>query len=302
MVAPAKAMAGRICLVTGASSGIGRATALALAREGATVIGVGRDPGRCGRAQARIVRESGNRQVELWRADLSSQEGIRDLCRRFHERYPRLDLLVNNAGGRFARRLTSDDGLEMTFALNHLGYVLTTLLLLERLRAARGARVVNVASAAHRGCPGIDFEDLNGERDYDGRKAYAQSKLANLLFSYELARRLRGTGVTVNAAAPGNVLTRFCLNNGWRSWLSHLAGSLKSGSLVGAARGAATVIHLARAAELEGKSGGYYADQRELRSSPASYDVAAAGRLWRVSLELTGLADDLPREAVGRLP
>jgi NAD(P)-dependent dehydrogenase (short-subunit alcohol dehydrogenase family) len=207
---------------------------------------------------------------------------------------------VNNAGGRFARRLITTDGLEMTLALNHLGYFHLTLLLLERLRLAGRGRVVNVASAAHHGCPGIDFEDLNGEREYDGGRAYAQSKLANLLFTYELARRLQGGAVTVNAAAPGNVLTRFALNNGWGSWLSHIAGSLKSGTLVGPVRGARTVIHLAGDAELEGRSGGYYADGKEASSSPASHDMAAAGRLWRVSLELTGLPEELTEQGRGR--
>ncbi|WP_224963002.1 SDR family NAD(P)-dependent oxidoreductase [Geomonas subterranea] len=292
-------MTGKICLVTGASSGIGRATALALARGGATLIGVGRDHVRCERSAEGIKRKSGNYRVEFWQADLSRQEEVRALARRFHAVHPRLDLLVNNAGGRFDRRITTADGVEMTFALNHLGYFLLTLLLLERLRQAGRARVVNVASGAHRACPGIDFDDLNLERGYDGRRAYAQSKLANLLFTYELARRLEGTGVTANAAAPGNVLTRFSLNNGVVSWLSHVVGSLRSGTLVGPGRGARTVLYLARAGELAGKSGGYYAGEQEAPSSPASYDQAAAGRLWRTSLELTGLAS---QAGEGRVP
>ncbi|WP_224985060.1 SDR family oxidoreductase [Geomonas agri] len=292
-------LTGKICLVTGASSGIGRATALALAREGATLIGVGRDRVRCERSAEAIVRDSGNYKVEFWQADLSSQEQVRVIARRLHAVYPRLDLLVNNAGARFDRHLTSSDGVEMTFALNHLGYFLLTLLLMERLRAAGRARVVNVASAAHRACPAIDFEDLNLQRGFDGRRAYAQSKLANLLFTYELARRLEGSGITANAAAPGNVLTRFALNNGLSSWLSHVAGSLRSGRLVGPCRAARTVLYLACAGDLAGKSGGYYFEEKEEHSSPASYDEAAAGRLWRASLELTGLAD---QSKDGRLP
>ncbi|MBJ6801006.1 SDR family oxidoreductase [Geomonas propionica] len=292
-------MTGKICLVTGASSGIGRATALALARQGATLIGVGRDRVRCERSAQAIMRESGNYRVEFWLADLSRQEEIRGLARRFHAVYPRLDLLVNNAGGRFARRFTTPEGVEMTFALNHLGYFLVTLLLMERLRQGKQARVVNVSSAAHRGCPGIDFDDLNLERGYDGRKAYARSKLANLLFTYELARRLAGSGITANAAAPGNVLTRFSLNNGLGSWLCHVAGSLRSGHLVGPERGVRTVLYLACAGEVAGRSGGYYAAPKETPSSPASYDQAAAERLWRASLDLTGLADQARQ---GRLP
>lgn len=282
-----KGMSGKVCLVTGATSGIGEATALALAREGATLVGVGRNPARCAASAARIARRSGSASVEYLCADLSSQRELRALARQFGERHQRLDLLVNNAGARYASRMLSADGVEMTLALNHLGYFLLTLLLLEPLHRAQG-RIVNVSSAAHRGCPGFDFDDPQGEREYCGRRAYAQSKLANLLFTYELDRRLEGGGVTVNAAAPGNVLTRFCLNNGWRGWLSHVAGSLRSGSLVGPARGAETVLHLCCADELAGASGGYYSRKRPTPSSPASYDTAAARRLWELSLELTG--------------
>ena len=285
----ARSMSGKICLVTGATSGIGAATALALARKGATVVGVGRSPERCAAGAARIMSATGNSSVEFLLADLSVQEEIRALSRRFQERYRRLDLLVNNAGARFSSRMLSRDGYEMTLALNHLGYFLLTLLLLDRLKDAGRSRVVNVASAAHRSCRGIDFDDLQSERSYDGKAAYAQSKLANLLFSYELARRVTGTGITVNAAAPGNVLTRFSRNNGWFGWLGHIAGSLKSGSLAGAARGAETVLFLACAPELEGRSGGYFSKKRQAPSSAASYDGAAAERLWRESLELTGL-------------
>lgn len=288
-------MSGRICLVTGASSGIGRAAALALARTGATLIGVGRDRERCERSAEVIMRDSGNHRVEFWQADLSRQEEIRGIARRFHAVYPRLDLLVNNAGARFARRLVTVEGLEMTFALNHLGYFALTLLLLDRLRLGNAARVVNVASSAHRGCPGIDFDDLNAEQGYDGKRAYAQSKLANLLFTYELARRLDGSGVTANAAAPGNVATRFCLNNGPMSWLTHIAGSLRAGSLVGPEQGARTVLYLALAPELAGKTGGYYAREQETVSSTASHDREGARRLWEVSLKLAGLSDELPQ-------
>lgn len=301
MAASGEGMSGKICLVTGATSGIGAATALALARAGGTVIGVSRDRFRCAQMAAKIIRASGNPLVEFWQADLSAQDEIRALASRFEARYLRLDLLVNNAGARFARRHISRDGYEMTLALNHLGYFLLTLLLLQRLHRGSRARVVNVASAAHRSAPAVAFDDLQGEWGYDGKRAYAQSKLANLLFTYELDRRLAGSGVTVNAAAPGNVLTRFSLNNGWRSWLGHIAGSLKSGGLAGPAQGAETVLYLACAPELEGKSGGYFSRCREARSSQASYDAASAERLWRVSMELTGLRGDAPEPArVGR--
>ncbi len=289
----AKRMSGRICLVTGATSGIGAATALVLAREGATVVGVGRDPKRCAASAQRIARATGS-SVGFLLADLSAQEEIRDLAREFQSRYPRLDVLVNCAGARFDERRLSRDGYEMTFALNHLSYFLLTMLLFEQMSG--GGRIINVASAAHASCPGVDFDDLQGERGYCGKKAYAQSKLANLLFSCELDRRLAGTGVTVNAASPGNVLSRFARNNGILSWARHIAGSLKSGALVTPVKGAETVVFLACSPEMEGVSGGYFANCREARRSDPSRDLSAAEHLWEVSLALTRIRGSRRKE------
>ena len=289
MPAGAKRMAGKICLVSGATSGIGAATALSLAREGATVIGIGRDPKRCASSAEKIIRATGNPGVDFLLADLSVRSDIHALAKQFKARYPRLDVLVNNAGARFSSRLLSADGCEMTFALNHLGYFLLTALVLEKLKQSGHARIVNVASGAHRSCPGIDFEDLNYERNYSGKAAYAQSKLANILFTYELDRRLKGTAITANAAAPGNVLTRFSRNNGWASWLGHVVGSLRSGNLVGPAEGAETVLFLACSPKVDDASGGYFSQKRATRSSNASFDTDAAKRLWQVSEELTEL-------------
>lgn len=284
-------MSGKICLVTGATSGIGAATALSLARTGATVVGVGRDPERCAAAVHKIVKGSGNQSIEFLRADLSVQGEIQALAREFAARYRRLDVLVNNAGARFSSRLLTRDGYEMTFALNHLGHFLLTHLLLDKLQGSAAARIVNVTSGAHRGCSGIRFDDLQRESGYSAKGAYAESKLANVLFTYELDRRLKGTGITVNAAAPGNVLTRFSSNNGLLSWARHILGSLKSGGLAGPSRGAETIVYLASSAEVAKRSGGYFSRKRELRSSDASYDPDAAGRLWEVSLEMTGLKE-----------
>jgi len=289
MPAGAKRMSGKICLVSGATSGIGAATALSLAREGATVIGIGRDPKRCASSAEKIIRATGNPGVDFLLADLSVRSDIHALAKQFKARYPRLDVLVNNAGARFSSRLLSADGHEMTFALNHLGYFLLTALLLDKLKQSGHARIVNVASGAHRSCPGIDFEDLNCERNYSGKAAYAQSKLANILFTYELDRRLKGTAITVNAAAPGNVLTRFSRNNGWASWLGHVVGSLRSGNLVGPAEGAETILFLACSPEVDDTSGGYFSQKRATRSSNASFDTDAAKRLWQISEELTEL-------------
>jgi retinol dehydrogenase 14 len=284
-----KPMSGKICLVTGATSGIGEATALALARQGATVIGVGRDPGKCSRSAQRICRATGNPSVRFMLADLSVQSQLRDLARQFKSDYRRLDVLINNAGARFLSRQVSADGFEMTFALNHLGYFhLTNLLLGELKRSGRG-RIVNVASDAHRVCPGFNFEDLQGDRSYDGKTAYAQSKLANLMFTYQLHRLLEGTAVTANAADPGNVLTGFSRNNGFVSWARHLMGSWSNGKLVGPAQGARTSIYLASSPEVEGISGNYFRNGEIAKSSSVSYDAEAAKRLWEISLEMTHL-------------
>jgi NAD(P)-dependent dehydrogenase (short-subunit alcohol dehydrogenase family) len=282
-------MDGKICLVTGATSGIGEATALALARQGATVIGVGRNATKCAATLAKLKSATGNPRIDFLQADLSAQGEIRELARQLKHRHQRLDVLVNNAGARFASRLVSADGYEMTLALNHLGYFLLTNLLLEELQRSGHGRIVNVASGSHWGCPGIDFGDIQSQRGYSGKKAYAQSKLAVVLFTYELDRRLAGTGTTVNAADPGNVISGFCRNNGLLGWVKHIVGSLKSGNLVGPNEGAATSVYLASAAEVAGSSGGYFVRGRAVQSSKASYDAEAARRLWDVSAELVGM-------------
>jgi NAD(P)-dependent dehydrogenase (short-subunit alcohol dehydrogenase family) len=259
---------GKVCLVTGATSGIGLVTAGALARQGAITILVARNAGRGAAVVERIRQATGNLQVEMLLADLSAQADIRRLAREFQSRYPRLDVLVNNAGALFSRRALSADGIEMTWALNHLAYVLLTALLLETLRASAPARIVNVSSDAHRRAR-LDFDDLQGQQRYGGWQAYARSKLANVLFTYELARRLAGTGVTANAVHPGFVATNFGRQN--RSLTALLFRALQ------------------RAVALspeQGVTGQYFVKRRAVRSSPASYDVQAAQRLWRLSTEL----------------
>jgi retinol dehydrogenase-12 len=278
-------MQGKICLVTGATSGIGLVTARELARQGARVLLVGRDPAKCADAVEQIRERTGNPEVEALLADLSSQQQIRDLARQVRERCPRLDVLINNAGGMWLKREVTVDGLEMTFAVNHLAYFLLTQLLLEPLQASAPARVVNVASAAHRKAT-LDFDDLQGERRYDGWRAYCRSKLANLLFTYELARRLADTGVTSNALHPGWVATGFARNNGWRGRLFQLAARCLA---ISPEEGARTVLYLATAPEVQGVNGQYFVRERAISSSPISYDEAAASRLWQLSQELTHL-------------
>jgi NAD(P)-dependent dehydrogenase (short-subunit alcohol dehydrogenase family) len=282
-------MAGKICIVTGATSGIGEATALALAQQGATLVAVGRNARKCAATLEKLKSETGNPCVEFLQADLSSQREIRELASQFRRRHQRLDVLINNAGARFASREVSADGLEMTLALNHLGYFLLTNLLLDELQRSGQGRVVNVASGSHWGCPGINFDDLQSERGYSGKSAYAQSKLAVVLFTYELARRLKGSGTTANAADPGNVISGFCRNNGLIGWARHLIGSLKAGNLAGPEEGAKTSVYLASSGEVSRSSGRYFVRGKEVPSSKASYDVEAAHRLWEVSAQLVGL-------------
>lgn len=278
-------MRGKICLITGATSGIGRVTAHRLAEMGAHVVLVGRDPARCGTAVQQIQAQTGNREVEALVADLSSQQQVRDLARRFQERHNRLNVLINNAGGMWLQRRLTVDGLELTFALNHLAYFLLTELLLDTLKASAPARIINVSSLAHRrGYGRMSFDDLMGERRYNGWKAYCQSKLANLLFTYELARRLEGTGVTANALHPGWVATGFAGGNGWRGRLWQGAANLFA---LSPEQGAKTIIYLASAPEVEGVSGRYFVRCREVVSAAASRDEEAARRLWQVSQELT---------------
>jgi NAD(P)-dependent dehydrogenase (short-subunit alcohol dehydrogenase family) len=292
-------MNGKICLITGATSGIGEATALALAKQGALVAGVGRHPVKCLEVQEKLRERSGNQSVTFFQADLSVQKELHRLAAGVERTFRRLDVLVNNAGARYDSRLVSADGLEMTFALNHLGYFLLTNLLFERLKASGAGRIVNVASGAHWGCPGIDFDDLQGEKGFSGKSAYAQSKLATLLFTYELDRRLKGSGVTVNAVDPGNVLSGFARNNGLISWGRHILGSLKGGQLLGPEGGAETAVYLASAPELEGVSGCYFYEKQAVKSSSPSYDADAARRLWQVSLDLVKLNGSQSGNSIG---
>jgi NAD(P)-dependent dehydrogenase (short-subunit alcohol dehydrogenase family) len=283
---PTLPMAGKICLITGATSGIGAVAARALAGQGATTVIVGRDPDKCRATVAQIQAETGRRAVEALRADLSSQEQIRQVARHFRERYRRLDVLVNNAGGMWMKRRVTVDGLEMTFAVNHLAYFLLTQLLLDVLKVSSPARVVNVSSEAHRKAV-LDFEDVMGQRRYNGWQAYCRSKLANLLFTYELARRLAGTGVTVSALHPGWVATGFAGNNGWKGRVWQLVARWFA---LSPEDGARTVIYLATSPEVEGVSGRYFVRQEVVPSSASSYDETAARQLWKLSTDLTGHA------------
>jgi len=286
----ASAMRGKVCLVTGATSGIGLVTARELARQGARVVLVGRSREKCDAAVQQVRVQAGHAEVEALLADLSSQQQIRELARQFIARYPRLDVLVNNAGGLWLERRLNADGIEMTFGVNHLAYFLLTQLLLDTLKASSPARIVNVSSRAHRKAT-IDFDNLTGERDFSGWRQYCRSKLMNLLFTYELDRRLRGTGVTVNALHPGWVYTGFAGSNGLRgAALQFLARFFA----IGPEEGARTMVFLATSPDVAGVSGRYFVRAKAVASSPASYDLEAARRLWEVSEQMTHLTPAIP--------
>jgi NAD(P)-dependent dehydrogenase (short-subunit alcohol dehydrogenase family) len=283
--APSRPLKSRTVLVTGASSGIGRATAMGLAALGARVAITGRDHGRT-EAAATEIRETGGGQVDMFVADISSQAEVRRLAAEVLASLPRIDVLVNNVGGYWDTRHVTADGLERTFALNHLAPYLLTRLLLDRLRESAPARVITVSSGAHT-MGRIDFDDLGGERSYSGMRAYSQSKLANILFTYELARRLGDGGVTANAVHPGMVSTGFGAEDA--GTIQRVFTPLMRPFMKTPAQGAATSIYLASLPEAEGVTGCYFAGRKRRQSSKLSYNQATAERLWQVSAELVGL-------------
>ncbi len=278
-------VAGRTVLVTGGTGGIGMATALGLAALGAHVAITGRDPERTQVAAHEIRAAAGGGRVDAFVADLSSQAEVRRLAREVLARLSSIDVLVNNVGGYWNTRHVTADGLERTFALNHLAPFLLTTLLLDRLGHSAAARVVTVSSGAQ-AAGRIDFGDLHGERAYSGARAYNQSKLANVLFTYELARRLRGRSVTANALHPGVVRTSFGAEDPGRA--QRVVVPLLRPLMKSPARGAATSIRLASDPELSQVTGCFFVDGRPRRSSPRSYDQATAARLWEVSAAATG--------------
>ena len=277
-------MEGKTCLVTGASDGIGYVAARELALMGASVIAVGRNAPKTHGAVMRIIDETRNDDVSYFIADLSSQSDVRRLAGQVRERTSRLDVLLNNAGAIFLSRQTSIDGLEMTFALNHMGYFLLTNQLLDLLMESAPARIINVSSSAH-GSPGrFRLEDLPKPGSNRNYRAYGRSKLCNLLFTYELSRRLEGTGITVNALHPGLVRTNIARNNGF---LGQLVNFFIGARGTDAVQGAKTLVYLAASNEVEEVTGKYYMDCRPVPSSRLSYDPNLAAGLWELSERLT---------------
>lgn len=273
-------MNGKICLVTGATNGIGKAAAQALAQMGATVVIVGRNPAKCAAVVSEIKQISGNNKVEALVADLSIMAEVQQVAEQFKAKYQKLHVLVNNAGAAFGKREVTSEGFEKTFALNHLNYFLLTGLLLDTLKASAPARIVNVSSDAHKGAH-LDFDDLQLEKGNFVFNAYGRSKLATVVFSYELARRLSGTGVTCNVLHPGLVRTGFASNMG--AVLSAVIDFFMRFAGLTPEQGAQTSVYLATSPDVEKVTGKYWEKCKAVPSGDSSYDEATWTRLWEVS-------------------
>lgn len=285
-------MQGKICIVTGANSGIGKVTALELAKMGATVVLVSRDRTRGEAAQNEIRAQSGNDAIDLLLADLSSQQSIRQLAEDFKQRYTQLHVLINNAGVFGLTRRETVDGLEMTFAVNVLAPFLLTSLLLDVIKASAPARIVNVSSNSQE-ANYLKLDDLQSMKHYRPMRAYSQSKLAVVLFTYELARRLEGTGVTANCLHPGFVAT----NIAQRDLLlpARLVTKLIFRFGISPEKGAKTSLYLATSPDVEGVTGKYFEKGVPRKSAPLSYDTSLQQQLWKACAELTGLTNEAPQ-------
>ena len=279
-------MEGRICVVTGANRGIGKAMALGLAERGATVVMMCRNEVSGAAAAAEITNLTRNDDVRLLQVDLSSQESIRRAANVFRAEYGKLHVLINSAAVLDNERTLTVDGIENQFAVNHLAYFFLTHLLLDVIRASAPARIINVTSGAHYGVE-LDLDDLECEKEYDGVHAYNLSKLANIYFTYELARRLNGSGVTVNCFNPGVIATGLLA-----AWYRQPPDYFETTGhkYAGPEKGAETGIYLASSPEVDAVTGRYFVDKREDRSSNVSYDEETAARLWEISADLTGLS------------
>ena len=278
-------MGGKLVLITGGTSGIGKAAATALADMGATVVITGRNEERGKRALQEIREESGNDGVELILADLTVQDEVRRLAEELRERHNQLEVLVNNAGLVLSERTETPDGIETQLAINHLAPFLLTNLLLDLLKESAPSRIVTVSSDAHRWAK-IDLDDLQSRKRYRGMQVYGKTKLANIMFTYELAERLEGTGVTANCMHPGGVNTNFGNNQGGPM---NLLFRLFKPFMRSPEQGADTLIYLASSPEVEGMTGKYLADRKVKAASDAAYDETTRKRLWEASEELTGL-------------
>lgn len=279
-------MSGKTVLVTGATSGIGEAAALAMAKLGASVVVHGRNAALAESVVSAIKEETSNPSIYYLIADFSKMEEVRHLAAEVKKNFPRLDVLVNNAAAVYAKHILSTDGVEMTFQVDYLSHFLLTNLLLDTLKASAPSRIINVSASQHeRGR--LDFEDLNMAKKYNGNKSYANAKLAMVMFTYDLAKRLEGTGVTVNAVSPGLVKTNLALDSG-----GLITFSKKFIDIFGKSpeKGTETIVYLAQSPDVQSISGKYFEDKKVEQTSETSYDASTTARLWKVSEELTSLA------------
>ncbi len=283
----------KVCVITGATSGIGRATAITLGRAGANVIAVGRNTKRGKKVVHRIRASPISGQAKFIQCDLSSQQQVRNLSETIHGFTRRIDVLVNNAGAKFDLYQLTEDGIEMTFATNYLSHFLMTALLLDLMMKATEARVINVAGDSHWGGNGHFEQNMNTMESYNHRIAKNNSKLAILMFTYELADRLQGSKITVNAVDPGAVATRFGQNNGLISWMKIIAAQVWERDLISSRKGSDTIVHLAVTPELGDVSGKYFYCRKLQSSSPLSQNKETARSLWGLSMRMTSLNKDI---------
>lgn len=280
----------RICLITGATSGIGKATVAVLASKGFSLILTGRSSQKGLSLVNHLKQKFPDISAEFIPADLSSLNEVNQLASKISSGYEKIDVLINNAGARFNDFKKSEEGIELTFATNHIGHFLLTNLLIDLIKESPSSRIINVSSSAHSGCSN-DFSDAAAPVKYDRKEAYCKSKLANLLFTYELAERLKDQNISVNAVNPGGVLTNLGRNNGIFPWLKHILYYTLKRSLITPAKGAETIIYLADSSEVEGVSGKYFYNKNEVQSSRESYDKEAAKKLWDLSRSLCGIKE-----------
>ncbi len=276
-------MKGKTCLITGANSGIGKVMALEIAKKGANVAMACRNKEKGEAARNAIIKESGNESVELMLADLSSMKQVRKLADEFKRKHDRLHILINNAALWPTKRIMTSEGLETQFAINHLSHFLLTNLLLDMIKSSAPARIINTSSGLHKRAK-IDFDNLQAEKNYKHMRVYGQTKLENVLFTKELARRLDGTGVTVNSFTPGMASTNLgrYMSGGAQWFMRHFSKS--------AEKGASTGVYLATSPEVEGVTGKYFGNSKEMKFNKIADDVGIAKRLWKVSEELAGLS------------
>ncbi|MCU0406010.1 MAG: SDR family oxidoreductase [Ignavibacteriaceae bacterium] len=276
-------MKNKLCLITGATSGIGRATALKLADLGASLLLLSRNEKMGEKICDQIKKGNSNAQTKFYKVDISSMKEVSNVSEKIKADFDHIDVLINNAGARFDQYFKNDEGI----ATNHLGHFLLTLSLIEMLKKAPQGRIINISSPAHsRGT--LEFDDIVAPANYDRRLAYGRSKLANLYFTYELSSRLKNYKITVNAVDPGGVATNFSRNNGIYAWLKHYLSYILQLKLISPQKAAETIVYLASSEDVSKTTGKYFYEKKEINSSPASYSKEAALKLWQISSKLTG--------------